>query len=874
MKFGFMKKLNSMLKKKKNILGDEKKTQTPNAELNNNRKEKWDRTKWSISVILLVAGIVFISANTGLAYSTIRTSHKKYEDAKVHYLESDSECRQSFHGMTGSLKDLSIYMDNQGRENSEGYIELTILDKNGTEIAKTTKQLKNIQTRKYAHFAFENPAELKAEEEYTAVIKCVNAYNPQKFGVYTTDDKNKYLDNGSVKGVELSDNENIPISLKVEFFNKGALKLIFGMLILSLIFVLIPFGFIENKLNIVLDRKFKMTIDLEKVLSRILFWVSPIVAYFMVESLSEYTVGKIMDSLFSVRGLINIVIYYIVLLVFYLITNRTQYAAILMCIVMFVLGLTNYFVFSFRGIPVLAADIMSVGTALNVAGSFEYNIDIYVLWAVSFIVAFSGAMFSLKSYKGLKGKKRLAAAICVIAIVIGGYNFYINSTLVVKAGIEDSQWKPQLTYAKNGTVLSFVTSWKYIKNEKPDGYSVSNVEKITQDFKSDDTSKDSAKNKKMPNVIAIMNESLADLNYDGDFDTSEDYLPFIHSLTENTIKGKLYVSIEGANTANSEFEFLTGNTLAFFAPRAVPYNNYVKGVVPSLTRTLAAQGYVGNNSYHPYKRSGWNRENVYYSLGFNYFYSEEYYQNVEYIRNFISDKTDMEQIIKDYETAKKQSSDPFYLFNVTVQSHGGYVGNRGFVDADIEVLNENLKSDEVEQYVTLAKKSDEAFEMLIKYFEKVDEPTVIVMFGDHQPPLSTEFYSTLFGKKVENFKAEDTAKWYSTPYVIWANYDIEEKEDENMSANYLSSYMLNLIGADLTGYNKYLLNLQKKVPVLTGLFYQGDDGVFHNIDEKSDYTKYIEDYSKVQYNGLFDKKNRLTDFFFLKGGDYQVEINE
>ena len=67
----------------------------------------------------------------------------------------------------------------------------------------------------------------------------------------------------------------------------------------------------------------------------------------------------------------------------------------------------------------------------------------------------------------------------------------------------------------------------------------------------------------MPNVIAIMNESLADLNVDGPFETSEDYLPFIHSLTKNTIKGKLYVSIEGANTANSEFEFLTGNSLAF-----------------------------------------------------------------------------------------------------------------------------------------------------------------------------------------------------------------------------------------------------------------------------------------------------------------------
>lgn len=152
----------------------------------------------------------------------------------------------------------------------------------------------------------------------------------------------------------------------------------------------------------------------------------------------------------------------------------------------------------------------------------------------------------------------------------------------------------------------------------------------------------------------------------------------------------------------------------------------------------------------------------------------------------------MEWIIKDYEASKRQSAAPFYLFNVTVQNHGGYVGNRGFVDADVKCETEGLTSSEVNQYLTLAKKSDEAFKMLIEYFEKVDEPTVIVMFGDHQPPLSNEFYSNIFGTDIAKFTPEQTATWYSTPYVIWANYDIEEKEDFNMSANYLSANLCSL----------------------------------------------------------------------------------
>ena len=124
---------------------------------------------------------------------------------------------------------------------------------------------------------------------------------------------------------------------------------------------------------------------------------------------------------------------------------------------------------------------------------------------------------------------------------------------------------------------------------------------------------------------------------------------------------------------------------------------------------------------------------------------------------------------------------------------------------------------------------------------------------------------------MNEFTTEDTANWYSTPYVIWANYDIKEKENENMSCNYLSSYLLNMLGADVTGYNKYLLDLKKKLPVITSMFYKGDDGRFYAINEKSKYSKVINDYSIVQYNGLFDQKNRLNKFFFLKGGDYYIE---
>lgn len=836
-------------------------------ELKSKKIKKWPIVKWSIALLLIIAGIIFVSVNKDLCYNTFETPKPKGKT--VVYLNSDSVCEQKFKGYNGTLKTMCIYMDNQGRENSEGTIKLEIKNESGEVIGTTQKKMSTIKTRKFAKFNFKEQPKLEKNKTYTLVVKCEDAYNPQNFGIYTSVDKKGWLSSAKIDGTQVEDGKVLRAKMVFRYYDSKSMTFMMVMMILALIAILIPFDLISG----VLKKKFNKNIEIDKLLSRLLFVTAPFVAYFIMESLSGFSIREIVDFIFMPKGVFNLLLYGVLLLVFYAVTNKTQYAAVLLWTVTFIFGLVNYFVFDFRGIPVLAADLLSIGTALNVAESFEYTFDICVLWAASIFAAFSAMMFSLKPYKGLKWKKRIGVVVVTIAAVVGANYIYISSDTVAKYNIEDSQWKPQLTYAENGSLLSFTTSWKYVKTDKPEGYSIDAVKEVTDKYTSDDSDKSAAKNKKMPNVIAIMNESLADLSIDGKFETSEDYLPFIRSLEKNTIKGQLYVSIEGANTANSEFEFLTGNSLAFFAPRSVPYNNYVKGVVPSLTRTLAAQGYVGNNAYHPYKRSGWNRENVYNSLGFNHFYSDEYYVNADFIRNFISDKSNMEQIIADFEATKKESSDPFYLFNVTVQNHGGYVGNRGFVEASIKPTDSKLESDEVNQYLTLAKQSDEAFEELISYFEKVDEPTIIVMYGDHQPPLSTEFYSTLFGKDMSEFTAEDTAKWYSTPYVIWANYDIEEKQDFNMSANYLSSYLLQLIDADLTGYNKYLLDLQEKLPVITGLFYAGDDGEFHNIDEESKYTELIEEYSKVQYNGLFDKDNRINEFFFLKDGDYEVEQN-
>lgn len=831
---------------------------------------RWAKIRWIISIVILISTMVFVAVNKDLCYNIHKTAKASKKTFTVTSLESNSVCQQKFNGYNGSLKKIGVFLDNQGRENAKGKVVINVIDEDGNIIGTAERKMSAIRTRKYAPFIFKDRPQLEEGKVYTMSIEFKNAVNSQGFGIYTTTQENKWTFDANIDGEEVADGGVFATKFEFYFYDYRAMAVMVVLMILGLLTITIPKEWLEK----LIASKTGKEISVDKWISRIIFALAPIIAYMIMESLSDLSLREILLVMFTTEAIMNLILYFILLMILYAITNRTSYSTILLWTITIIFGIVNYFVFKFRGVPVLAADLMSAGTAMNVAAGYEYDYDMCMLWAVSIYGTFTAVMLGMKPYKGFTKFKRAGVVVLAIILGLGANYFFVDSDLVRKFGVEDSQWKPQRTYVDNGSILSFTLTWKYVKTTKPDNYSIESVKKITEGYTSDETSKDSAKSKNMPNVIAIMCESLGDLSVDGNLATSEDYLPFIHSMKENTIKGQLYVSIEGANTANSEFEFLTGNSMAFFPARLVPYNSLVKGVVPSLTRTLSAQGYVGNNAYHPYKRSGWNRENVYNSMGFTEFFSDEYYKNAEFIRNFISDKSDIEQIIADYEAAKNESSDPFYLFNVTVQNHGGYTGNRGMIEAEVKITDKNMQSDDVEQYLTLAKKSDEAFEQLVKYFEQVDEPTVIVMFGDHQPPLESEFYSDLFGKNVDNLSAEQMSKWYSTPYFIWANYDIEEKENFNISNNYLSSYLLKLIGADLTGYNKYLLDLQEKLPVITGLFYAGDDGVFRNIDEESEYSDLINEYAQVQYNGLYEDSKRLKEFFFLEGGDYEVPKSE
>ena len=183
--------------------------------------------------------------------------------------------------------------------------------------------------------------------------------------------------------------------------------------------------------------------------------------------------------------------------------------------------------------------------------------------------------------------------------------------------------------------VTFAMDLKFVAVDKPDGYSRQKAKELLDSYVGTDDNTAITDKSDYPNIIVVMDEAFSDLSVLGGFDTNTDYMPFVHSLekgNENTITGYLNTSVCGGNTADTEFEFLTGNTMAFLPNGSIPYQQYIKSRTPSLAGYLKSLGYA-TYAQHPYQASGWNRDKEYPLHGFDNLDFMEDYSDVSYVRN-------------------------------------------------------------------------------------------------------------------------------------------------------------------------------------------------------------------------------------------------
>ena len=641
----------------------------------------------------------------------------------------------------------------------------------------------------------------------------------------------------------------------------------------------------------------------------LVFMLCPMLDIIGIERMNGNFIGELIQACWIDNYLVCLLIY----LALFCVTGSARVPALAATPVLFVFGLANMYLKEFRGEPLVPMDMGSVSTAMTVARGYTYSVGVDVSFAVA-VMVLAMALSSRLSMPPMKRKTKIASRLAV-AVLVSGIAFCFYATdMFVNWGYKPDFFNQMRGYNNKGALLEFTVNTRYLHRSPPEGYDPDQLSRIVEDElasydgktitenalaagsagksgtdgRANKTSPKTVALKKgeKPDIIVVMDEAFSDLEINGDVETSEEVMPNMERLKKESLQGYAYVSVFGAGTSNTEFEFLTGDPMAFLPPASNAYQLYVQEEQPGLALTLKKAGYT-THAFHPYFRGNWNRPRVYESMGFDDYhgiedmFSREFVDaytnnpNAKYtlnklleeegkssdifLRRYVSDAYDFSELITRYE--KRDKSKPYFMFNVTMQNHSPY-------DLFMDTKYDSIKLrgltgtyPKTEQYLSIIHQTDKALGDLVAYFEKADRPVMIFFFGDHQPSIENDFYEEVTGTAPSDMEGMTLMDRYSTRFMMWSNFGTPAGWTGNISTNYLSAMMMENTGLEMTDFMRYLQAMYEKYPVVTGQGCVAADGTYNSSAAEAG-SEDLDDYAKLVYNNLSDEENRSKDIFY------------
>lgn len=571
------------------------------------------------------------------------------------------------------------------------------------------------------------------------------------------------------------------------------------------------------------------------------------------------------DNFFAVQfgfALIGIVSLFIIFLFLYFLGQGTGIAVSLGVVFFTAIGIVQYFVVLYKGSPVVPSDIYALGTAVAVSDGYDLMFTKELLWL---LVACAIVLFLLEFMipavdHCCAGRVRIVVANVTCALVIGGTAFGLFNSIdfADTFGTDKVVYQLIVTYKGQSFMPSFLTLAQQMRLTAPDGYTQDGAEQLEDDYAAaDDSAQGDAAvmaaaqfEEVRPTVIAIMNESFSDLSAMDGLGVGYQGPTYLKSLGDAALTGNLAVSVHGGGTANSEFEFLTGNSMAHLGVAFYPYSFFNLTRVQSLPRQFAELGYK-TTAIHPNLASNWNRDKAYVELGFDEFLDIDDFDGAEWFHAGVSDAAAYDKVLE----LLREDDAPRFIFNLTIQNHGGYT----FGDVspnlplyDFPAVDASLDA-QMNEYLTCVERSDQALAAFIEELRTLDRPVVVLFFGDHQPGISSAFNDAMYPGEDELTHAE---RIYTTTYAIWANYDIAGNDQislrDDLSTNALGAKLMEIIGAPLTDYQKATLAVRSEVPAINSVGYRGADGLWRDLAAE-DRLPAVDDLEWLQYLNLGSK---------------------
>lgn len=515
----------------------------------------------------------------------------------------------------------------------------------------------------------------------------------------------------------------------------------------------------------------------------------------------------------------NLVFYAVLQLAVFAVTQSVRASLITEFAVSWFLHTANQIVLLIRGTPLVPTDLYAIKTAMTVTSPDQWHFDSFILLGTAgfaLLIAFAAKFKVIYP----KAWLRIAAAAAAVVVMVLGVKYIWNIDFT---SYSTSTFDTESTNNVNGVALNFYISARKMKFDEPVGYDPAAVDEFLSQYE-DEVVEDEDE---FPNIIVIMNESFSDLSYLGKLKTDVKYMPYYNELIKEYPHGRVLVSVLGGGTCNTEFEYLTGLSMMYMPNGCYTYMQHIRQQVPSLASYLKEYGYEAI-AMHPFYEVCWKRNSVYKFMNFDDFISGEdmttskskyvsadrwekgFGEDVEYVRTLISDSFFYDKVIEQFENKKK---DRIFIFGVTVQNHSGYEYEGEDFASDVHITNYEGYYPRAEQYLSLVKKSDESLEELISYFEKAEEKTIIVFFGDHQPNIEMPLINKMAPYRTQIVNSFLTR--YETPFIIWANYDIGGKKDLGIiSPNFLGLKTLEYADVPLSKEYQMIRDAGKIAPAM------------------------------------------------------------
>lgn len=618
-----------------------------------------------------------------------------------------------------------------------------------------------------------------------------------------------------------------------------------------------------------LDRKVEETIREVETMDRKRFYkngfvyagVLALVLNLIIETLGRFpTVGIFGGLKFMVSSplvfLYNALIIFATL-VFATLVKRRFFAFSIISLFWLVIGIANGVILTQRMTPFTVKDLSNLGDGLTIVTTYLSKGEI-VLAGIAIVVLIGLVVLLFikgpQKKDGVKRKRNLAAVIMVAVFTM------ISTTVAVNAGVVETFFG-NLTYAYRdyGVVYCFTNTWLNTGISKPNGYSEDLILNIFDKKELGDDNAMLLKKKDVdenyPNILFLQLESFIDPTTVKSIELSKDPCPNFRKLYSQYSSGELTVPACGAGTANVEFEVLTGLSVKFFGPGEYPYKSVLtEKTGESLAYDLDSIGYT-SHAIHNHRAVFYNRNTVFSNMGFDTFTSLEYMKDVAKTpKNWAKDNVLTGCILDALNSTKGRDM----IYTISVQGHGKYPSEKVIENPEIEVLSaptEELKW-KYEYYVNQIYEMDQFVKELTDELAKLDEPTILVMYGDHIPAL--------------DIKEDDleNGNLFGTQYIVWNNMNLQ-KDDENLHSYQLAAHVMDMVDLQVGTIFTYQQNHKNSETYLSDLKALGYDMLYGKYYIYGGKNPFKPTDLQMGVNDItIDEVVKIGDKYYIKGKNF------